>query len=461
MFEKANQLANIHPPAFTPATGGILQRKCKCGNHTMEGGECNECEKKSGSLQRAPAGQVPVNTVPSIVHEVLRSTGQPLDTATRGFMEPRFGHDLSQVRVHTDARAAESARAVNASAYTVGRNVVFGGGQYLPGTGSGRQLLAHELTHVVQQTGQLQRSSISPPIEIGSEDDELEREADQTAKKVNADENESASGLRRAPAARLQRHVAIVGYDEAGPKASLTGEGKEQELWQCMKANPDVCAPNTPLTWANFQGTPDKSFSAWTVAPVKSGPVPSEVCAQRILGRPANPATRFRTVLDSSKSWVREPFKSANDPLKNGCKPLVDDCKKAFKTPGGIYNGPEVKTAKCAASVVLPSLQAKTVAECDSVLGEGCAKRQLDESARLLDHEVGHFDISCVIAKKANTALDAGGDLGKIETAAEKKRQALYDLYDLETEHSCKVGAQAAWKTDIAMDLKKQNVTLP
>jgi hypothetical protein len=89
--------------------------------------------------------------VPPIVHEVLRSPGQLLDPATRAFMEPRFGHDFSHVRVHTDARAAESARAINALAYTVGRDVVFGAGQYTPRTAASKRLLAHELTHVVQQ----------------------------------------------------------------------------------------------------------------------------------------------------------------------------------------------------------------------------------------------------------------------------------------------------------------------
>jgi len=91
--------------------------------------------------------------MPPIVHEVLRSPGQPLDPATRAFMEPRFGHDFSQVRVHNDARAAESARAVNAQAYTVGRDVVFGTGRYALQTGDGRKLMAHEMAHVVQQKG--------------------------------------------------------------------------------------------------------------------------------------------------------------------------------------------------------------------------------------------------------------------------------------------------------------------
>lgn len=91
--------------------------------------------------------------MPSLVHEVLRSPGRPLDAASQGFMEHRFGRDFSQVRVHDDARAALSARALNAHAYTLGYDVVFGTGKYSPNSADGRRLLAHELVHVVQQGG--------------------------------------------------------------------------------------------------------------------------------------------------------------------------------------------------------------------------------------------------------------------------------------------------------------------
>ena len=90
---------------------------------------------------------------PPIVHEVLRSPGPPLDVATSALMEPRFGHDFSRVRIHADAKAAESAQAIGARAYTVGRDIVFGAGQYAPRTSAGQRLLAHELTHVLQQNG--------------------------------------------------------------------------------------------------------------------------------------------------------------------------------------------------------------------------------------------------------------------------------------------------------------------
>ena len=90
---------------------------------------------------------------PGVVQEVLHSPGEPIEASTRAFFELRFGNDFSRVRVHTDARAAESAQVVKARAYAVGHDVVFAAGQYAPRTAAGRQLLAHELAHTVQQSG--------------------------------------------------------------------------------------------------------------------------------------------------------------------------------------------------------------------------------------------------------------------------------------------------------------------
>lgn len=88
---------------------------------------------------------------PAAVHEALRAPAEALDAATRGSMEPRFGHNFGQVRIHADGAAARSAREVHARAYTVGHDIVFGAGQYRPQAVQGRALLAHELAHVVQQ----------------------------------------------------------------------------------------------------------------------------------------------------------------------------------------------------------------------------------------------------------------------------------------------------------------------
>lgn len=110
-------------------TGGAeaLQRKCTA------------CEDAAGA------------TAPAMVADVLRASGGPLDAGDRAFFEPRFGRDFSQIRVHSDDRAASSARSIGARAYTVGGHIAFAQGQYAPGSDHGRHLLAHELTHTIQQ----------------------------------------------------------------------------------------------------------------------------------------------------------------------------------------------------------------------------------------------------------------------------------------------------------------------
>ncbi len=173
-----HSLTSAAPVQTKQAAAPALQRACACGQHSYGEGECAACKKRrEGALQRAAAGAAD-GIAPPIVHEVLGSPGQPLDGQIRAAMEPRFGHDFSQVRVHTGPRAAESARAVNALAYTVGQSVVFGGGQYAPGTRAGRWLLAHELAHTVQQEGRCPSGEALP---VSSGADPSEREADAVA----------------------------------------------------------------------------------------------------------------------------------------------------------------------------------------------------------------------------------------------------------------------------------------
>ncbi|MCL4401874.1 MAG: DUF4157 domain-containing protein [Acidobacteria bacterium] len=135
--------ASVAAPA--PATSR-LQRKCYCG------GMCSKCRDDLLQRKADGAGASQQATAPPIVHRVLQSPGQELEPSTRAFMESRFGYEFGSVRVHHDATAATSAAAVYARAYTVGSHVVFGSGQYQSGEG-GRGLLAHELTHVIQQSG--------------------------------------------------------------------------------------------------------------------------------------------------------------------------------------------------------------------------------------------------------------------------------------------------------------------
>jgi hypothetical protein len=205
-FKKTHLAVATHP-----SRGRVLQR-CGCGRRAG-GGSCPECKRKSenGILQRRHAAVEAIDVAPPIVGEVLRSPGQPLDRGTREFFEPRFGHDFSGVRVHADALAAESAQAVNALAYTVGRDVVFDSGQYVPGTSQGRQLIAHELTHVVQQSRN-PRPAVGPDA-IAS-DGPSEHEAAQSSSLTSG----SQSVFQHVPAPTIQRQGA--GGGAAGPAAA-------------------------------------------------------------------------------------------------------------------------------------------------------------------------------------------------------------------------------------------------
>lgn len=181
------------PQPATPAAPRILQRKCACGAPTADletcpahagersglqrklaiGSSSDPLEREADRMadqvlakrapsdfsavpvsvqRRAPDGARDAQPVPASVDRVLKAPGRPLDPPVRRDMEARFGHDFSQVRVHGDRDAAQSAREVEALAYTVGRDIVFGAGRFAPGTQQGRRLLAHELAHVVQQS---------------------------------------------------------------------------------------------------------------------------------------------------------------------------------------------------------------------------------------------------------------------------------------------------------------------
>lgn len=131
-------------PRHACACGGVCPR-CRASQHGLGRGIVQPMRMGTGGARET--------ALPPVVDEALRSPAQALDPRASRFFGPRFGHDFAGVRVHADARAAESARALNARAYTVGRDVVFARGEYQPATPGGRRLLAHELAHVVQQSG--------------------------------------------------------------------------------------------------------------------------------------------------------------------------------------------------------------------------------------------------------------------------------------------------------------------
>ncbi|MDN7179980.1 DUF4157 domain-containing protein [Caballeronia sp. SEWSISQ10-4 2] len=141
----AEQIMRIRSPVVSTENGPLqIRRKCTA---------CQDEEEEMLQTKCQGAQEATASGIRSVVSDVVNSPGDMLEANARSFMESRFNRDFSKVRVHSDVRAAEAARAINALAYTVGNHVVFGTGQYEPGTLAGKRLLAHELTHTIQQQG--------------------------------------------------------------------------------------------------------------------------------------------------------------------------------------------------------------------------------------------------------------------------------------------------------------------
>ncbi len=201
----AERVMSIRTPY--PVESGIanaphrVQRQCSCG------GTCSKCkgevrDEDQGELQRKPVASTNVRetNAPPIVHQVLRSPGQALDSATRAFMEPRFGYDFSGVRVHTDRRAAESAESIHALAYTAGQDIVFSHNTYAPFTHQGRELLGHELAHTIQQRGSGGVPPSPAPDGIFESSADAAGRAVANGQSISADFPACGFGLARSPA---------------------------------------------------------------------------------------------------------------------------------------------------------------------------------------------------------------------------------------------------------------------
>lgn len=177
-----------------------LSRKCACG------GEAEGQYEENQAAAREPANSSSPATSHQAVEQVLRSTGQPLDSATRAFFEPRFGHDFSNVRVHTDSTAGESAQAIHAHAYTAGNDIAFAPGKYNPQASEGQELLAHELTHTIQQgAAQSLGSNDRQPETSGSNRDVIQRQPEECQQKREGVVARKADAANSGPAVIVQR----------------------------------------------------------------------------------------------------------------------------------------------------------------------------------------------------------------------------------------------------------------
>jgi hypothetical protein len=272
-------------PAIAAAAGAAVQRKCAA---------CNEEEE--GKIHRKEAGSGPVPQA-SVVNGLPGSLGggEPLPRDVRAFFEPRFGQDLSHVRVHTDGRAAESARAVNALAYTVGNDLVFGQDRYAPHGAEGRRLLAHELTHVIQQSGCA--GGAHGKLAVNQQGDRYEHEADRVADQV----------INMPGAGQLVQ-----------PKVAERGiAGLLQRDSRCKASPEDGVPAGSRITGFGFRGDPtslsEKGFSeARALIPMlKARPAGSEV---QVHGFGKYGCTRALGIIQFLRQAVSGPFK----PVEHG-----------------------------------------------------------------------------------------------------------------------------------------------
>jgi hypothetical protein len=305
--------------------------------------------------------------VPPIVHEVLRSPGQPLDSSTRAFMEPRFGHDFSQVRVHTDIQAAESTREVHALAYTVGRNIVFGLGQYVPATHAGKRLLAHELTHSVQQE-QIEGSKLDK-LEITQPRDAFEREADIISKAIIR--SQKPPSLSSSPL-RISRETANEGT--SSPQTQLEGTcGPDVTDWfistmNAAKTDPRALAIKQDLDAAS-RGGARYGYSATDV--LEGGVARKVLAAERTAGNPprtaaaslqlgaADPQNQFGRAILAATAPI--PFAGAPEQMMLGLirraslgwKNLVET-GAVWDFKNNVLSSPRLATAGCSSTCIVP-----------------------------------------------------------------------------------------------------------
>ena len=423
---------------------------------------------------------------PQTEMEVLRSVGggAPLPETLRDILEPRFGHDLSHVRVHTGQAAAATAQSLQAVAFTFGSDIFFNNGEYRPEASSGLPLLAHELSHVIQQ--------------------------------------QSGSVSRRL----IQR--AKISY------RTLT--------WANFKGTPDESSQFAAETSSGFDGVTVKSKQATDNIRTKCKLGTRDLTDFKATIS-SDPAVfdKISALMNEEESWVKRRHKDNGNifcaeevkacekffddtaaDVKKKCLAQVAQCEEAFKKPDtgsftvGEEDDPDRVTiddaAKCKTTLFQKCQEstmkqahtsvtdedgndvatAKKKADCKTSFRKQCTDHEIAESKRLLKHEQGHFDITNVMAKNAKASLkakaatltvtetgcgqaealkaaqtsfdnlDASGVLSQLQQDWITSREQADSDYDVETDHGDKKVEQLDWETSkIGGGLKTYDPTAP
>jgi hypothetical protein len=428
----------------------LAVQRCPC-SRSADGGECPTCR---------------LGTAASLVHTTLAQPGRPLESGVRGELEHALGHDFSRVRVHTDAGAAASSAALSAQAYTVGSDVVFGANRYRPDSIEGRRLLEHELVHVRQQAG----AAPAGPLEIVDDPAAEAKSAARTiAHRMPVAVQRQPELPSLLPEARLRPPMPPMLFPPgsiretyilpAPPEIRL--EFEPSPLIEPREHFPSLlgttlkgplpftpaifirvsrCVPDSALTWRDFGvGNPGGGFSAVTKVAVREENVQGNVM--------------FRAVMNRATSRVRAHVAGAAARATNRCAPLVVQCQQFLGGAGPGASWSRTAPAGCAASP-FTAATATNVGECETSVGAACDADAIADSARLLRHEQGHFDITCKLVGRADDALAAGRPLGTVRTWHKNNLGPQQKQYDNDTAHGCDAAQQAAWEASIAGGLQ-------
>lgn len=422
-------------------------------------------------VQRKESTAAYTEPVTPAVRQTLNSSGQPMDDATRSFLENRFGYDFGGVQIHNDSLAHQSSSEINALAYTHGKHIVFGSGQYQPNKISGKKLLAHELVHVIQQSsgngsanlvqraiipyGKIQWTDFlgKPPEKLGKEGAGIASGFDiyypSTSPDTAVKQKKKCKIGKRADT----EHQASItsSYPEVDKITAYMDQDKSWVIDRIKTKGVAFCAGEVTNCEKNFDKDvkDDKAFcnSAKTN------------CEQSFKGGSKDPYT---ATLGKQKVVAY---------AKNQCGfSFYEDCIRI----AGTQHQHNVGVG-----------QALVKKDCKTTALKSCIADEANESDRLLRHEQGHFDITKVIADRARQdlkdkaaafvtkkivcgkaeAAKIAGEMSselykELETAGNawtKLKDDVQDVYDAETRNSADIKKQKAWEAKIKDGLKGYN----
>jgi hypothetical protein len=385
-----------------------------------------------------------------------------------------MGYDFSNVKIHTDKEATDSAKGINAKAYTIGNNVVFNEGQYNTESGDGKRLMAHELAHVVQQDSE----SISR---------EVIRRSKITHQQITwADFSGTPPPVLANEGAGINTGFDIPGYGVSPDTKKLTGKGSKCKIGKRKTNYYESKVVLDPKIFDRLFAYMDQGQS-WVINRYKQTPV--AYCASQV-------------------PVCEQKFDSMVSDVARKCNQVILECEDAFNrkhwSSFGTQIGSDIITARnlrecrshllpecnritlAGSSIQVGNIRITSRAQCNSTVKRDCIVHEPSENARLLKHEQGHFDITKVIADKARASIQDKIIATPIsvkecgEQEATDAALALYhnldaeissliaqwkllkdrtqNEYDTQTAHGTNSAAQGRWEASIAGGLPQVKI---